>query len=331
MKNNESDELKLLLENSWLTPNVRRVGVGLLVSAAVHLVGYAVLTIVPVARLAWGFQDIKFTDAAYNRAILLDLSAPLKYPGNYPGFAPPVKTVDLAKLKTIEAQRQKSLEAARKKEADRVKREAEREVARRAKTEELAKNNVVKPEEPKPQPTPAPTTFKPINTRPIRDQIQRLYELQQDGKLVFDTNRLRVGVSGDVQADGSIKNEKVVIKSGNLQIDQAAIAIIEAVSESNALGPLARLTSLTMILEVNEQRVQLTATGFAKSPEEVSQLQFLAWSGLKLARNKKDRDTASTLLLNNIQVSQTGNRLQATITVPRQVAVETVAKTLSKN
>jgi hypothetical protein len=174
-------------------------------------------------------------------------------------------------------------------------------------------------------------TFKPINTRPIRDQIQRLYELQQEGKLIFDANNLRVGVSGDVQADGSIKNEKVVVKSGNPQIDRAAIAIIEAVSESNALGPLARLTSLTMILDVNEQRAQLTATGFARSPEEVSQLQFLAWSGLKLARNKKDRDSASQLLLNNIQVSQTGNRLQATITVPRQVAVDTVTKSVSKN
>ena len=257
MKNNDSDELKLLLENSWLTPNIRRVGVGLLVSAVVHLVGYAVLTIVPVARMAWGFQDIKFTDAAYNRVILLDLSAPLRYPGNYSGFAAPVKTVDLAKRKAIESQRQKSLEAARKKETERVKKEAGREVVRRTETEELAKNNPPEKEEPKPQPTIAPTTFKPINTRPIRDQIQWLYELQQDGKLVFDTNRLRVGVAGDVQADGSIKNEKVVIKSGNPQIDRAAIAIIEAVSESNALGPLARLTSLTMILDVNEQRVQL--------------------------------------------------------------------------
>ena len=101
MKNNEPEELNLLLENSWLTPNVRRVGAGLLVSAAVHLFGYAVLTIVPIARMAWGFQDIKFTDSAYNRAILLDLSAPLKYPGNYSGFAAPAKTLDLAKLKKI--------------------------------------------------------------------------------------------------------------------------------------------------------------------------------------------------------------------------------------
>ena len=336
MKNNESEELKLLPENSWLTPNIRRVGAGLLVSAAVHLIGYAVLTVVPIARLALGFQDIKFTDTEYNRAILIDFSKPLKYPGNYSGFAVPAKTVDLEKVKKTELQRQKTLKKVKEKEAERIEKEAQLEAQRRVKAEVIAKSNPPKTEEPKKEesnipPKASATTFKPINTRPIRDQIQRLYELQQEGNLVFDETRLRVGVSGDVQADGSIKNERVAIKSGNPQIDRAALAIIKALSESNALGPLARLTSLTIILDVNEQRAQLTATGFAKSSEEVSQLQFLAWSGLKLARNKKDRDSASMLLLNNIQVSQTGNRLQATITVPRQVAVETVAKTLSKN
>ena len=270
MKNNESEELKLLPENSWLTPNIRRVGAGLLVSAAVHLIGYAVLTVVPIARLALGFQDIKFTDTEYNRAILIDFSKPLKYPGNYSGFAAPAKAVDLEKIKKTELQRQKALKKVKEKEVERIEKEAQQEAQRRVKAEMIAKSNPSKTEEPKKQesnipPKTSATTFKPINTRPIRDQIQRLYELQQEGNLVFDEKRLRVGVSGDVQADGSIKNEKVAIKSGNPQIDRAALAIIKALSESNALGPLARLTSLTIILDVNEQRAQLTATGFAKS------------------------------------------------------------------
>ena len=325
MKHDTTNDLNLLTATSWLTPTRKRVLTGVLCSLIVHAIGYSVFRFVPLARFALGLQQIEFVDEAYDRGILLELKTPMRYPGDYPGFTAPTKTLDLEKLKEEEKKRQKALAAAKRRAE-----EAERKRAEQAKKQEA--EEVAKKTEPEPTPSPKPTPsgFKPINTRPIREQMQRLYDLKQEGKLVFNETDLKVGVSGEIKPDGSIVNAKVFIPSGNPQIDRAALSIIDAVSEAKALGPLSDLTSLSMVLTIDEQRAQLVTVGFAPDAKTASTLQGAAQAAVFLGKRLKAADPASMIFLNNIHITQNSNRLTATIAVPRQVAKETLAKAMTK-
>lgn len=330
MTETTNKNLRLLIEASWLTPTKKRVLIGVLFSLVIHVVGIIGFRYSSLFRMAYDLRGIEFIDREYDRVILIKLSTPLKYPGGYIGFTTPDKTLDLEKLKVEEMRRQKALEVA-KKRAESI---AEKKEIAHKRTKEVTNQQVVAQKtepEVKPTPKPTPTGFKPINTRPIREQIQQLYDLKQEGKLVFNENNLRVGVSGEVKADGSIVNSRVFIASGNPQIDRAAISVLDAVSESRALGPLSQLTSLSMILTVDGQQAQLVTTGFAPNMEAAINLQNIAQVALALGRRVKASDPASMILLNNIKVTQSGNRIQATIAVSRQAATDTLAKTMAKS
>ncbi len=326
MKQDTNNELNLLTESSWLTPTRKRVMTGVLCSLLVHVIGYGIFRFAPLARFALGLGQFEFVDESYNRGILIALSNPLRYPGNYPGFAAPAKTLDLAKLKEAEKKRQQALAEA--------KRRAEKNTLEAAKKQIAAAPIVAKNTAPEPAPTPAPkptpSGFKPINTRPIREQMQRLYDLKQEGKLVFNETNLRVGVTGEIKSDGGIVNAKIFIPSGNPQIDRAALSIVEAVSEAKALGPLSQLSSLSMVLTIDDQRAQLVTVGFAPNPETAGALRVLAKLFLDNGKRIKSADPASMIFLENIQLSQSSNRITATISVPRQVAKETLAKSMAK-
>lgn len=327
MKQTPNDNLQLLIETSWLTPTRKRILVGLLCSAIVHAIGYGVFRFVPIARLALNLSELEFVDAAYDKNILLTLAKPMRYPGDYPGFAAPTKSLDLDQLKEEEKRRQRALAEAKRRAEAEAKRKAEAEARQQA--EDAAKKATAQAA-PTPSPSPTPSGFKPINTRPIRDQVTRLYELKQEGKLVFDENNLKVGVMGEIKPNGRIENARVFIPSGNPQIDKAALAILDAVSEAEALGPLSKLTSLSMILTIDDQQASLVTVGFAESPEVAGALQFLAKQAVALGKKLKEADPASMVFLDNIKITQSSNRLTATIAVPRQVAKDTLAKAMAK-
>jgi hypothetical protein len=222
------------------------------------------------------------------------------------------------------------LEARRKRERELAEKRAAEE---RAKAEEKAKADMAKAE-PKPTPTPTPTpsgygSFGKINTAPIKDQIQRLYQAKKDGKLVIPDGKFRVGVQGSVNPDGTLANYKVHISSGIQEIDDSAMAILAAVSESRALGPLSKLTSITMVLEI-DQNAQLIVTGFTSNESDAINLKNLADVGLFAARIKKSDDPAAMIMLNNLKIKRTGTRIDAVISVPKEMAKETLARTMDK-
>lgn len=325
----QNDDLQLLTETSWLTPTRKRVLTGVLCSMIVHALGYTVFRFAPVAELALGIGQYQFVDESYNRGILIDLSKPMRYPGNYPGFNAPTKTLDLAKLKAEEKKRQKELAEAKRRAESAEKTRAEQAKKQPSDTPKIAKKSEPEPT-PSPSPKATPSGFKPINTRPIREQMQRLYDLKQEGKLVFNESNLRVGVTGDINSDGGITNAKIFIPSGNPQIDRAALSVVEAVSEAKALGPLSQLSSLSMVLTIDVQRAQLVTVGFAPNPETAGALRLLAKLFLDNGKRIKSADPASMIFLDNIQLSQSSNRITATISVPRQVAKDTLSKTMAK-
>jgi len=299
-----------------------------LFSVLAHAAILLAIRIAPIIRIAMGLQGLEYVYEEYNRKILIDFSRRLQYPPGYLGFRPPKKTKSLDDIKKEEA-RLARLEARRKRERELAEKRAAEE---RAKAKEKANANLANAQ-PTPTPTPKPDSgygsFGKINTAPIKDQILTLYQAKKDGKLNIPDGKFRVGVQGSVNPDGTLADYEVHISSGITEIDASAMAILAAVSESRALGPLAKLTSITMVLDI-DQEAKLTVTGFTSNESDARNLQNLADIALLAARIKKSNDHAAMVMLNNLKVNRTGTRIEAIIRVPKEQAKETLAKTMDK-
>jgi len=304
---------------------IKSLMAAVLFSVLAHAAILLAIRIAPIVGIAMGFREIEYVDEPYDTRILINPNK-LIYP-YYVGFRAPQKTKSLDDIKK-EEERLKRLEARRKRERELAEKRAAEE---RARAEEKAKADLAKAD-PKPTPTPRPDgygSFGKINTAPIKDQIQRLYQAKKDGKLNIPEGKFKVGVSGSVNPDGTLANYEVHIPSGIQAIDDSAMAILAAVSESRALGPLSQLTSITMVLDI-DQIAQLTVTGFTSNETDAINIVNLAQVALFAARIKKSDDHAAMVMLNNLKVSRTGNRIQAIISVPKEMAKDTLAKSMDK-
>lgn len=303
----------------------RGLALAIALSLVVHMVVVLAMRYAPVLQVAMGMRGIEFVEEEYDKAILIDFSKKLSYPPGYIGFVAPKKIKSLEEQKK-DQEREARREAARKRREKEREEVAKREAEEKAKAEELAKAE-------KPNPPAAndgyPGGFGKINTAPIKDQIQRLYDAHKGGKLPIPDGKLRVGVAGRINSDGTLSDYKIIIPSGIEEIDQAALAILEAVSVSRALGPLSNLSSLSMILDI-DQVAQLNVVGFTSNEQDARAIVDLANTVLLFAKIRKSTDPAAMIMLNNLKVSRTGQRVQATISVPRQKAKDTLASSMTK-
>jgi hypothetical protein len=293
----------------------KRLALAVLFSIAAHLVVIATVRLAPIIGIAMGLRDIEYVEEDYNRAILIDFSKRLQYPPGYLGFRSP----------------QDGTARVSKREEERRRRQLEREREEAARREAEEKANLAKRA---PTPTPTPKgdgygSFGKVNTAPIKDQIQRLYQAKKEGKLVIPDGKFKVGVTGSVNPDGTLADYRVSIPSGIKEIDEAALAILAAVSESRAVGPLHQLSSLSMVLDI-DQTAQLIVTGFTSNETDAVNITNLAQAALLIARFKKGNDPTAMVMLNNLKVQRTGNRIQAIISVPKEMAKDTLAKTMDK-
>lgn len=304
----------------------RGLAIALILSVFVHAGLVVFLRYGPLLQVAMGMRDIEFVDEEYDRVILIDFSKKLAYPSGYIGFLVPTKIESLDEQKK-EQERLDRREAARKRR-EREKAEAARRAAEeQAKAEaELARAEAQKPQTPKNDGYPG--GFGKINTAPIKDQIQRLYSANKEGKLPIPDGKLRVGVAGSINSDGTLSNYKIIVPSGIKEIDDAALAILEAVSVSRALGPLSNLSSLSMVLDI-DQVAELNVIGFTSNEQDARAIVDLANTVLLFARIRKSNDPAAMIMLNNLKVTRTGQRVQATISVPRQKAKDTLAQSMT--
>ena len=305
----------------------KRLWMAVFFSVLAHAAILLAIRVAPIVRIAMGLSGLDYVYEPYDTRVLINFSKWLKYPPGYIGFRPPQKTRSLDDIKKEEA-RLRRLEERRKRERELAEKRADEE---RAKAEENAKAELAKAEQ-TPTPTPRPDgygSFGKINTAPIKDQIQRLYQAKKDGKLNIPEGKFKVGVSGTVNPDGTLADYHVHISSGIMEIDHSAMAILAAVSESRALGPLAKLTSITMVLEI-DQEAKLIVTGITSNESDAVNLKNLADIALFAARIKKSDDEAAMVMLNNLKVNRTGTRIEAVIKVPKEMAKETLAKTMEK-
>jgi hypothetical protein len=311
----------------------RKLVLALIFSLVAHGVIYSVSVYASFLSLVIGLSDFKFVEEDYNKAILINFSKRFTYPPGYIGFRPPEKTRSLKEINKEVDRRARLEEARRKREQERIaleKAEAEKRAAEeKAKAEELAKAAPVPTPTPPPPKSDWPGGFGKINTAPIKDQIQQLYNAKKEGKLIIPEGKLKVGVAGSIKADGALADYRIIISSGIKEVDASALAILDAVSASRALGPLQHLTSLSMILDVDNV-AQLNVVGFTSTEKEARDIVSLAKAALLIARIKKADDPAVGVMLKNLKVEHDGNRVHAVISVPRQTAADTLTKSLDK-
>lgn len=319
---------------------------GFLIAAGISVVAHVALCIgvyyAPIFGLAMKLRGVEFVDEDYNHAILIDFSKKFEYPSGYLGFRPPVKVKSLeeiekekarqAKLEATRRRKQQRLEEERRQQEEIAQREAEqKEAEEKTKADALAQAST---ESEKSGEKPADKSesfgaFGRINTAPIKDQVKRLYDAKKEGKLDLPEGRLKIGVSGTVKSDGTLVDYKIIQSSGIKEIDEAALAILAAVSESKAMGPLHQLTSLSMVLDIDQQ-AQLIVTGFTDNEEDARNITNLAQAAILVARFKKSSDQGAMLMLNNLKVRRDGQRIQAIISMPREKATESLTKTMEK-
>jgi len=304
----------------------RSVGLAVAASILLHLALAAGLRYAPAMRVAMGFGVIEYVDADYNRAILIDFSKGFRYPPGFLGFVAPTKIRSLEEIAREEARRARR-EAARRAAATKAETEAQTEASEAAVDEAAASQKAAAPETPAASGSAYPGGFGRINTAPIRDQIQRLYQANRNGLLVIPEGRLRVGVTGSINRDGTLRNYRLIYPSGIPEIDASALAILQAVSESRALGPLHNLTSISLIIEV-DQIAQLNVVGFASSEDEARAVVDLANTALLFARVTKAQDIAAMTMLNNLKVSRSGQRVEAVIRMARQTATAALNRSM---
>ena len=82
-----------------------------------------------------------------------------------------------------------------------------------------------------------------------------------------------------------------------------------------------------MVLNVADH-AELSVVGFTRSEEAAANIVNLANAALLYARFRKVSDPGTMVILNNLKVSRSGQRVQAVVAMPRQKASESLAQTM---
>jgi TonB family protein len=186
-----------------------------------------------------------------------------------------------------------------------------------------------KPEEPpKDEPQPAATgTFGKISGGALKPHLQQIYRAYEQGRLTTDA--FTVTVACKAQPDGSLTDIKLAKSSGDELIDKTAVNIVKEIGAMRALGPLARLSSLSITLQKTPTASSLTAVGFATDPDVTTdfanQLGFL-----KMASRFKMENDDQRRLLDNVQIASSGNRVSVTLGLPTSVAGDMMRKSFGQ-
>ena len=109
--------------------------------------------------------------------------------------------------------------------------------------------------------------------------------------------------------------------------DPEAKKILDAVSASHALGPLHEMTSLSIVLNVGEH-AELSVVGFTSNEQAAANIVNLANAALLYARFRKADDPTAMVIINNLKVTRSGQRVQAIVSMPRQKASDSLSRTM---
>ncbi|QUV82616.1 energy transducer TonB [Chloracidobacterium sp. D] len=295
-------------EPSWWVRHGFRLGLMLALLLHFSFLGYLAYRTfiapfeVEVVEREYDVDWITLTDPRYK---------PLPNPESWvaPPADQPAKPDAQARAAALARRKREEEEARRRAEAERQRREAEREAeARRAAERENREHTADEPAKPG-----GPPSFGKVDIGPIKAIVTKLYSLSETGQLDIENQNFSITLAFRVEPSGRLSGIRIVKSSGIDEVDEAALNIAQAVSASQALGPLHILTSTALTLDVGPQFTTLRIAGFAASPLEASGLQNLITAGLLLVPRRGD----TAAFLNNTKIKAEGKRLTATVQMTR--------------
>lgn len=304
----------------------RRFAVILVLSIAAHTTFVAYVL---YASLLAPFSSFRLVDRDYNEFKDVVMLKPLPNPGRGMQAPSGAEALTLEEIKERDRLRREQQERREREKAEREKLERERlekEKAEKEKAEQEARQQAAAEEKKVSAAAdnkPASLQFGEINERPIKEIVSRTYEKYKAGQIDLNVMNFTVMAAFEIEADGTLSNVRIIESSGSQIIDQEARAILHAVSESHALGPIAHLSSNTIRFDLNEKFARLTITGFAPTASEARNQAGalnLLLSVARLAQQSKSPGTAELLSL--VKVKSDNNRINAEMMVSRVRASE---------
>ncbi|HKS42463.1 MAG TPA: hypothetical protein VJX74_17755 [Blastocatellia bacterium] len=225
------------------------------------------------------------------------------------------KVMSLEEIEERERKRREEVERRRREEEERKKAEqekAEKEAQARAakEAEDAAKKQNADTNS---------TKYGEINEAAIKDMVGKIYSLYKAGGIALED--FTVMASFKIDPDGSMPRSSIVLtkKSSDPQKNNFALQILWLIGESHALAPLAPLSSNSVEFELNGDKVSLTITGFAPTPEwakqKASELKILFW-----VMSKAQKNSSAAELLSLVKINAMNNRMSLDLTVSRERA-----------
>jgi hypothetical protein len=274
-----------------------------------------ILALLYVAIVA-PYLGYKVVDKEYRKIDVEKLLAHLKYAPQMLRGPANTKPMTFEELQERARKRREAMER-------RQREEAAREAERKKKEEEQRKAEEARIAAEKKK--AEPSQFKEINIAPLKDIVGKIYETYQAGQLGVDTDDFSIMAAFRIDPDGSIpvSSIKVVKSSGSNVLDKNAIELLWRLGESHALGPLSKLSSQTIKLEVKDTTAKLTITSFAPTPEEAKKTAYALNFFLGLfGASQKDKSPNVAQLIGMLKVSSDNKRVDAQMTIPKARASE---------
>jgi|CXWL01.1.fsa_nt_gi hypothetical protein len=252
----------------------------------------------------WGialkFGEIRFEEGGEStvKVAMLDRTKPLYMPAGFYAITKPPEDV----VKPIDRDKNESKDEDQQKKSD--------EDGKKDGAEDGDKSS----EDPKPT---GPVKFGPMGGRALKPHLTQIYSAYERG--LISVKNFSVTVSCRALSDGSLADIRITKPSGDRLIDETAVNLVKEISNQRALAPLSTLSSLSLTLDKNESLCTLAAVGFSDDPDASADMARELGIAKFVARMSMENDD-QRLLLDSVQISQSGNRLTVSATLPNSRA-----------
>ena len=188
-------------------------------------------------------------------------------------------------------------------------------------------NNVVRPSE------------NEINTRPLRDWLERSNELRNKGELDLNSV-IEILIAANLNTDCKLSEATVIQKTGDARLIEVAKDMVAAIGDSGMLSFLrdpnkikdqTKLTCdempLQLTIKLDQNEIVAKVESQADSPERAIQM-ARGYNGLLAIGQFAKRGKDEEVLYKNTKVTAEDKKIVVTFSMPRQTASEMLKKQL---
>lgn len=190
-----------------------------------------------------------------------------------------------------------------------------------------AENNVVRPSE------------NEINTKPLKDWLARSNDLKEKGQLDLNS-AIEIQITANLNPDCTLKDEKVVQKTGDARLLEVAKDMVAAIGVSRMLSFLRdpnKVKDLTVVrcdemplqltIKLDQKEIAAKVESQADSPERAVQM-ARGYNGLLAVGQFTKRGKDEEVLYKNTKVTAEDKKIVVNFSMPRETASEMLKKQL---